>query len=64
MSGINDKNTCSSSLMCYLGSENKDKFVITAVKSGYTMLTKKLIILLLPQYDRNSIFLKHLKELC
>ena len=42
MSGINDKNTCSSSLMWYLGSENKDKFVITAVKSGYTMLTKKI----------------------
>ena len=42
MSNINDKNTCSSWLMYYLGSINEDEFVTTTVKLSYPMLTKKM----------------------
>ena len=41
MSDVNDRKTCSSWLMYYLGSKNEDEFVSTAVKLGYHMLTKK-----------------------
>ena len=42
MSDFNDKETCSSWLMYYLGNRNEDEFVTTAVKLGYLMLTKKI----------------------
>ena len=42
MSDFNDKETCSSWLMYYLGNKNEDEFVTTAVKLGYPMLTKKM----------------------
>ena len=42
MSDFNDKETCSSWLMYYLGNKNEDEFVTTTVKLGYTMLTKKM----------------------
>ena len=42
MSDFNDKETCSSWLMYYLGNRKEDKFVTTAVKLGYPMLTKKM----------------------
>ena len=42
MSGVNDKNTCTSWLMYYLGTKNEDELVSTAVKLGYPMSTKKM----------------------
>ena len=42
MSDFNDKETCSSWLMHYLGNKYEDEFVTTAVKLGYPMLTKKM----------------------
>ena len=42
MSDVHDRNTCSSWLLYYLGSKNKDEFVSTAVKLDYPMLTKKM----------------------
>ena len=42
MSDFNDKETCSSWLMHYLGNKYEDEFVMTAVKLGYPMLTKKM----------------------
>ena len=42
MTDFNDKETCSSWLMYYLGNKNEDEFVTTAVKLGYPMLTKKM----------------------
>ena len=42
MSDFNDKETCSSWLMYYLGNRNEDEFVTTVVKLGYPMLTKKM----------------------
>ena len=42
MSDVNDRKTCSSWLMYYLGSKNEDEFVSTAVKLGYHMLTKMI----------------------
>ena len=42
MSDFNDKETCSSWLMYYLGNKNEDDFFTIAVKLGYSMLTKKM----------------------
>ena len=42
MSDFNDKETCSSWLIYYLGNRKEDEFVTTAVKLGYPMLTKKM----------------------
>ena len=42
MSDVNDKNTCSSWLIHYLGSKNEDEFATTTVKLDYPMLTKKM----------------------
>ena len=42
MFNTNDKNTCSSWLIYYLGSKNKDEFGTTTVKLGYSILTKKM----------------------
>ena len=42
MSDFNDKETCSSWLMYYLGNKNEDEFVTTAVKLGYPILMKKM----------------------
>ena len=42
MSDFNDKETCSSWLMYYLGNRNEYEFATTAVKLGYPMLTKKM----------------------
>ena len=42
MFDVNDKNTCSSWLIYYLGSKNEDEFVTTATKVGCPMLTKKM----------------------
>ena len=42
MSDFNDKETCSSWLMYYLGNKYEDEFVTNAVKLGYPMLTKKM----------------------
>ena len=42
MLDFNDKETCSSWLMHYLGNKNEDEFVTTAVKIGYPILTKKM----------------------
>ena len=42
MSDFNDKETCSSWLIYYLGNRNEDEFVTTAVKLGYPMLTKTI----------------------
>ena len=41
-SDVNDRNTCSSWLIYYVGSKNEDEFVSTAVKLGYPILTKKM----------------------
>ena len=42
MSDFNDKETCSSWLMYSLGNKYEDEFVMTAVKLGYPMVTKKM----------------------
>ena len=42
MSNANDKDTCSSWLMHYLGSKNQDEFVATTIKLGYPILTKRM----------------------
>ena len=42
MSDFNDKETCSSWLMYYLGNINEDEFVTIAVKLVYPMLTKRM----------------------
>ena len=42
MSDFDDKETCSSWLMSYLGNKNEDEFFTTAVKLGYPMITKKM----------------------
>ena len=42
MSDFNDKETCPSWLMYYLGNTNEDEFVTTTVELGYPMLTKKM----------------------
>ena len=42
MSDVNDRKTCSSWSMYYLGSINEDGFFSTAVKLGYPILTQKM----------------------
>ena len=55
--------TCSSWLMYYLGSENEEKFVSTAVKLGYSMLTKEMDDITAATMCQESNIQKNLKEL-
>ena len=64
MSYVNDKNTCSSSLMYYLGRKDKDECISTAVKLYYPMLTKKMDHTTAAAIWQEFNISKILKELC
>ena len=49
--------------MYYLGSENEEKFVSTAVKLGYSMLTKEMDDITAATMCQESNIQKNLKEL-
>ena len=59
MLDFNDKETCSSWLMSYLGNKNEDEFVTTTVKLGCPMLTKKMdnITAAAAMWQESDIFL-------
>ena len=59
MSDVNDRKTCSTWLMYYLGSKHEDEFVSTTVKLGYPILTKKMDnITAVAMWQESNIFKK------
>ena len=63
MSNVNDRKTCSSWLMYYLGSKNEDGFVSTAVKLRYPMIPKKMDNITAAAMWQESNISKKIKEL-